>query len=146
MKLTLISTGSGIGMATALLAAEQGYQVAAWDISEAGILKTKELAGDLAAQIHPIVCDIANEVAVKGAMEKTVAIGKPHMLVNNAGPVAIGTNAGFMDMMNAAMGMIHYVTTAFLESKPETGSSIVNISSIVGPLFGGGMYIDILFR
>src|ERR1700761_4179982 len=106
-------------MATALLAAEQGYQVAAWDISEVGIQKIKEVAGDLAAQIHLIVCDIANETPVKEAMEQTVAIGKPHMLVNNAGPVAIGINAGFMEMMNTAMEMIHYVTTDFLESKPE---------------------------
>lgn len=131
-------TGSGIGMATALLAAEQGYQVAAWDISEQGILKTKELAGDLASSIHPIICDVANAKAVAQAMVQTVAIGKPHMLVNNAGPVAIGRTTEFMDMVNAAFSMIHHVTTAFLETKPEKGASIVNIASVVGPLFGGG--------
>ncbi|KAL3455920.1 hypothetical protein BJX64DRAFT_294589 [Aspergillus heterothallicus] len=134
----ITGAGSGIGMATALLAAEQGYQVAAWDVSETGIQKTQELAGARASQIHSIICDIADEAAVKSAMGKTLQIGKPHMLVNNAGPVAIGKNAGFMEMMNAAMGMIHFVTTAFLETKPEKGSSIVNISSIVGPVFGGG--------
>lgn len=125
-------------MATALLAAKQGYQVAAWDISEQGVLKTQELADNLKSSIHPIICDVANEEAVNEAMKKTVAIGKPHMLVNNAGPVAIGKQAGFMDMTTAAFGMIHYVTTAFLETKPVKGSSIVNIASVVVPIFGGG--------
>jgi 3-oxoacyl-[acyl-carrier protein] reductase len=73
-------------------------------------------------------------------MEQTLNIGKPHMLVNNAGPVAIGKEADFMEMMNAAMGMNHFITSAFLEIKPVEGSSIVNISSIVGPIFGGGKY------
>ncbi|KAJ5815179.1 Short-chain dehydrogenase [Penicillium riverlandense] len=134
----ITGAGSGIGMATALLAAEQGYQVAAWDIVEGGVQKTKELAGDLSSQIYPIICDVADETAVKAAMEKTVAIGKPHMLVNNAGPVAIGKTAGFMDMTSAAFGMVHFITTAFLDTNPVEGSSIVNISSVVGPIFGGG--------
>lgn len=125
-----------------MLAARQGYQVACWDISEQGILKTKEEAGELGAQIHPIVCDIANEDEVRKAMEKTTSIGKPHMLVNNAGPVAVGQSNPFMEKMNQAMAMIHYITTAFLETKPAEGASIVNISSVVGAVFGGGNYDD----
>lgn len=125
-------------MATALIAARQGYQVACWDISEQGVLKTKELAGELGAQIHPIVCDIADERAVQEAMGKTSKIGKPHMLVNNAGPVAVGQTSLFMDKMLAAMAMIHYPTAAFLETQPADGASIVNISSVVGAVFGGG--------
>lgn len=132
------TTGSGIGMSTALLAVKQGYEVAGWDISEAGVLKTKELAASSGSRIHPIVCDVAKEDQVKEAMAKTLRIGKPHMLVNNAGPVAIGTSAGFPEMMAAANGMIHYVTSAFLDTKPVEGSAIVNISSVVGPVFGGG--------
>ncbi|KAL4873854.1 hypothetical protein BDV12DRAFT_192295 [Aspergillus spectabilis] len=130
---------SGAGLATALLAAKQGYQVAAWDISEAGISRTQEAAGPLVKKIHPIICDIGDENAVKEAMQRTTKIGKHHMLVNNASPVATGKTAGIMDMMmDAAMKMIHYVTTAFLETNPETGLRIVNISSRVGPIFGGG--------
>lgn len=125
-------------MATALVAARQGYEVACWDISEHGMQKTKEQAGDLSNQIHSIICDIANEEAVKKAMAQTTAIGKPHMLVNNAGPVAVGQAHKFMDKMTEAMAMIDYVTTAFLETKPAAGASIVNISSVVGAVFGGG--------
>ncbi|KAH8897316.1 NAD(P)-binding protein [Thozetella sp. PMI_491] len=134
----ITGAGSGIGMATALLAAQQGYQVAGWDISEQGVLKTKELAGELASQIHPIVCDIADENAVKEAMAATEKIGKPHMLVNNAGPVAIGKPRSFLEMMDAAMRMISLPTVAFLETQPAQGASIVNISSVVGAVFGGG--------
>lgn len=125
-------------MATALLAAKQGYQVAGWDISEQGILKTKELAGDLASQIHPIVCDIADEKAIQNAMTETLRIGKPHMLVNNAGPVALGKTSGFLEMMDQAMKMFQYPTVAFLGTEPAQGASIVNISSVVGAVFGGG--------
>jgi NAD(P)-dependent dehydrogenase (short-subunit alcohol dehydrogenase family) len=129
-------------MATALLAAQQGYRVAAWDIMEPALQKLKELAGDASSQIHTVICDVADESQVKAAMAKTVAIGKPHMLVNNAGPVAIGSEAGFMEMTLAAMGMIHFLTTAFLETHPTEGSSVVNISSVVGPLFGGGEFCE----
>lgn len=125
-------------MATALLSVQQGYKVAAWDISEKGVLKTKELAGENADSVVPIVCDIANEKAVREAMKKTQELGPVRMLVNNAGPVAIGTNAGFMEMTQAAFGMIHYVTEAFLEAVDDGEGSIVNISSVVGPIFGGG--------
>lgn len=126
-------------MATALLAVSQGYRVSAWDVVPQGLDKLKELAGDKATSIYPTLCDIANKEAVEASMKDVVAkLGTPHMLVNNAGPVAIGTQAGFMDMMTAAMGMIHYITEAFLATKPGPGSSIVNISSVVGPLFGGG--------
>lgn len=126
-------------MATALLAVSQGYRVSAWDIVPQGLEKLKEHAGHKASMIYPTLCDIASKEAVEAGMAEVVAqLGKPHMLVNNAGPVAIGTHSGFMDMMTAAMGMIHYITDAFLATKPDEGSSIVNISSVVGPLFGGG--------
>lgn len=115
-----------------------GLSRAAWDILEQGIQKTKQRACELASQIHPIVCDVANESEVLKAMRKTEAIGKPHLLANNAGPVAIGKDSRFIAPTTAAFGMIHYVTTAFPETKPVKGSSIVNIASIVGPVFGGG--------
>ncbi|KAM0753424.1 NAD(P)-binding protein [Meredithblackwellia eburnea MCA 4105] len=134
----ITGAGSGIGLATAILSAQQGYEVAAWDISAEGLKKTIELAGEYSSNVHPVTCDIASEEAVKAAMVETVKIGQPMMLVNNAGPVAIGGKGGFMDMTTAAMAMIHYPTTAFLETNPPEGAGIVNISSVVGPIFGGG--------
>lgn len=113
--------------------------MACWDISKTGILKTKDEAGELAtSHIHPIICDIAEEDAVKKAMAETVAIAKPHVLVNNAGPVAVGEVSPFMDMMLKAMAMIHHVTTAFLATEPAEGAATVNISSVAGAVFGGG--------
>lgn len=52
------------GLATAVLAAKQGYQVAAWDISAEGLKRTIELAGEFKSSIHPIIADIASESAV----------------------------------------------------------------------------------
>lgn len=97
-------------------------------------------AGQNKASIYPIICDLANEDDVKRAMKQTSDIGKPHCLVNNAGPVAIGKTSGFLEMCDAAMKMIHYPTTAFLETQPARGASIVNIASVVGPIFAGSRF------
>lgn len=43
-----------------------------------------------------------------------------------------------MDMTHAAFAMVHYPTEAFMATNPTEGSSIVNISSVVGPIQGGG--------
>ncbi|KXS99974.1 hypothetical protein AC578_794 [Pseudocercospora eumusae] len=138
----ITGAGSGIGMSTALLAAQQGYKVAAWDVNESGLFRTKELAGPyFSSQIFPILCDVSKSSSVSSALSQTLAeVGNPLMLVNNAGPIAIGKfgQDSFMEMMEKAMSMIHYPTEAFLGTSPERGASIVNISSIVGPLLGGG--------
>lgn len=54
--------------------------------------------------------------------------------------VAIGGKGGFMDMTHAAFAMVHYPTEAFMATDPPEGSSIVNISSVVGPIQGGGAF------
>ena len=130
--------GSGIGQATAVQAARLGLRVAAWDFKPEGVQKTIEMAGEHGPSITPIRADVTSEQAIQQAMRDTLSLGRPTLLVNNAGPTAIGTNLVFSDAVTAAVGSVQMVTSAFLASEPPEGASIVNIASVVGPIVAGG--------
>jgi NAD(P)-dependent dehydrogenase (short-subunit alcohol dehydrogenase family) len=130
--------GSGIGQATAIQAARLGLTVAAWDFKPAGTQATIEQAGEHGRSIHSIQADVTSRNAIGKAMVETTRLGQPTLLVNNAGPVAIGTNLDFGDTVAAAIGSVQMVTEAFLATDPPAGAAIVNISSVVGPVVAGG--------
>jgi NAD(P)-dependent dehydrogenase (short-subunit alcohol dehydrogenase family) len=131
--------GSGIGQATAIQAARLGLRVAAWDFKPGGTQRTIALAGEQhGLSISPIQADVTSKEAIQNAMAETEKIGRPTLLVNNAGPTAIGTQLAFSDAVTAAVGSVQMVTEAFLATDPPDGSSIVNIASVVGPIVAGG--------
>ncbi|CAB3807054.1 SDR family NAD(P)-dependent oxidoreductase [Paraburkholderia fynbosensis] len=130
--------GSGIGQATAVLAARRGYRVAAWDLNPDGIQKTIEAAGGFGASITAVSGDVTNSSAIDAAMKKSAELGPLVGLVNNAGPVAIGRDPQFADTVKDAIGSVEMVTAAFMQSNPAEGAAVVNIASVVGPIFGGG--------
>src|SRR5690349_3093064 len=121
--------GSGIGQSACILAAQQGMKVAAWDINADGAKRTVDRAGEYGSSIAPIVADVADAGAVTAAMQQTVdTLGAPTLLVNNAGPTAIGNNLNFDQALNAAVGSIQKVTEAFLAAQlPGSQGSVVNI-------------------
>lgn len=130
--------GSGIGQAASILAAQQGLTVAAWDINEEGAQRTIERAGEFGSSIHAFAADVSDTQAVEAAMAATVReLGTPTLLVNNAGPTAIGTSLDFGQAVNAALGSVQRMTEAFLAATPGAGASIVNISAVAGPIAGG---------
>ena len=65
----IIVTGaaSGIGAATAILAAKGGYKVAAWDMFAEGIQETIERAEEAGKNIKPIQADLSSDEAVDQA-------------------------------------------------------------------------------
>ena len=138
-KVALVTgAGSGIGQATALLAAQQGLMVAAWDIDLAGAERTAERAAEVGSSISPFVADVADCAAVQSAMQATVGqLGTPTLLVNNAGPAALGTSMDFAQAVEAALGSVQKVTEAFLSTEPGPGASVVNISAVSGSIAGG---------
>src|ERR1700722_5601136 len=86
----VIVTGaaSGIGRATAMLAASVGLNVALWDLQGAAV---QRLAGDLSDRfgvkaIHAEV-DVTSTEGVRASLvEASGAVDHIHYLVNNAGP------------------------------------------------------------
>jgi NAD(P)-dependent dehydrogenase (short-subunit alcohol dehydrogenase family) len=130
--------GSGIGQAAAILAARQGLKVAAWDINAEGAQRTIDRAGKDGSSIMPFVADVSDDGAVDDAMRATVEqLGKPTLLVNNAGPTALGSTLNFGEAVNAAVGSVQKMTEAFLAAKPEPSASVVNISAVAGSIAGG---------
>ncbi len=82
-KVLITAAAQGIGRATALKFAEEGAEVIATDINEAGLADLNDIDG-----ISTLVLDVMNEASV-AALPDTV--GTPDILFNCAGYVANGT-------------------------------------------------------
>lgn len=130
--------GSGIGQATSILAAQMGLKVAAWDIDLAGAQATVDRAGEFGDSIVPILANVGDEEAVRGAFAETVEkLGKPTLVVNNAGPTILGQTLPFGDAVQDAIASVHYISEQFLALEPGPGASVVNIAAVSGPIAGG---------
>lgn len=130
--------GSGIGQATSVLAAQQGLKVAAWDINLDGAKRTVDRAGEFGDSIAPIKADIGSEEAIRKAYAATLEqLGKPTLIVNNAGPTILGQTLPFAGAIQEAIASVHWITEQFLALEPGPGASVVNISAVSGPIAGG---------
>ena len=128
--------GSGIGLAIAKELASLGSRVV---ISGRKEDKLQRAAAGLRtelpeAQIHPVVCNIRDEDAVKALMATTMELGGCiDFLVNNAGgqfpsPAAWIRTKGWNAVIETNLpGTFLCCREAFLASMDEHGGSIVNI-------------------
>ena len=130
---------SGIGRATAIHLAGQGYDVY-------GTVRTRERAGKLGAMsaergvdVHLVELDVADDESVQaGFAEILDAAGPIDVLVNNAGVGANGVledtpAAQYLDVFNVNVGGIVRCTQAVLPGMRERGrGTIVNVSSVTG--------------
>jgi 3-oxoacyl-[acyl-carrier protein] reductase len=132
---------SGIGRATALMAARAGLVVAIWDIDAQGAAETARMAEAIGAAALPVIVDVTDEGAVSHAWDATLALGPCRYLVNNAGPPSTSP-APFRDMLAAALGSVETVTTQWLERCAGEAASVVNIASVAGNFSGGGQTIS----
>lgn len=130
--------GSGIGQATSILAAQMGLKVAAWDINPAGAQATVERAGEFGGSIVPIIGNVGDEEDVRRSFAETVEkLGKPTLVVNNAGPTILGQRLPFDAAVQEAIASVHYISEQFLALEPGPGASVVNIAAVSGPIAGG---------
>ena len=135
--IVITGAGSGIGRATALMAANSGLAVALWDMN---LTAAEEAAAEIvhAGGAALAVCaNVGNDEAVAKAWDATRALGPCRYLVNNAGPGS-SSEAPFNDNLTLAVGSVHRVTTSWLTLHAEQAVSVVNVSSVAGNFQGGG--------
>jgi NAD(P)-dependent dehydrogenase (short-subunit alcohol dehydrogenase family) len=135
--IVVTGAGSGIGRATALMAAKSGLAVGLWDMELAA-------AEDAAAEITiaggtalAVSANVGDDAAVAKAWDATRALGPCRYLVNNAGPRS-SSDAPFEDNLTLAVGSVHRVTTSWLALNAESAASVVNVSSVAGNFHGDG--------
>ena len=82
----ITGAGRGIGAATALRMAEEGARVALVDIDTDGCQQVAEEIGHLGSEGLVISCNVADNIMVQMAVDKTAShFGQLDILVNNAG-------------------------------------------------------------
>ena len=154
-QLVLITGGSrGIGAATALLAARQGYAVAvnysANSLAADEVVRQIRQAG---GQAMAVQADVANEAQVVAMFEKIDAkFGRLSALVNNAGVVDQTTRVDAISLQRLQRMFEINVFGSFLCAREAvrrmstryggTGGSIVNVSSVAARLGAPGQYVD----
>ncbi|MDP3171438.1 MAG: SDR family NAD(P)-dependent oxidoreductase, partial [Polaromonas sp.] len=154
-KIALITGGSrGIGAATALLAARQGYAIAvnysANSLAADEVVRKIREGGGTAITVH---ADVADESQVLAMFEKVDAkLGRLTALVNNAGVVDQTSRVDGMSVarlkrmfdinvigtMVCAREAVKRMSTRF----GGAGGAIVNVSSVAARLGAPGQYVD----
>ena len=154
-KVVLITGGSrGIGAASALLAARQGWSVAVNYTSNS--LAADEVVRQIrqaGGQAITVQADVADEAQVLAMFEEVDAkLGRLDGLVNNAGVVDRTTRVDAMTLERLRRMFEINVFGSFLCAREAVkrmstryggaGGSIVNVSSVASRLGAPGQYVD----
>ncbi|MEO3863615.1 SDR family oxidoreductase [Acrocarpospora sp. B8E8] len=141
MSAVAVVTGaaSGIGRATALRLAREGYEIAMMDLDGTGLAETSALIGEAGGLARPFTADLCDPLAVGSVTrEIAVTVGAPEVLVNVAG---IGLAATVLETSDADWNRVLAVNLtgpfltirAILPLMLDRGSGvIVNIASVGG--------------
>jgi NADP-dependent 3-hydroxy acid dehydrogenase YdfG len=144
---TVLITGasSGIGEATARMAAAEGAAVAiAARRADRLAALERELAG-AGAKTHSVELDVTDELACRAAVESAVdALGSLDVLVNNAGVMLLGPveNADTTDwtrMIHTNVLGLMYMTHAALPHLLASQGTVVQMSSVAGRVARKGL-------
>lgn len=143
MKRTVVITGAGhgIGRATALAFAREGFNVALWSRVAQSVRSVAKEVEKLGVVALGIEVDVANSVAVQDAARHTAALfGVPTVVVNNAGVVSRAllektTEAAWDHVLDVNLKGTFLVTRAFLPAmKKAKRGRIVHVASISATL------------
>lgn len=138
--------GSGIGRASAIRFAQEGANVAVWDVVKDRIDQTVAEIRASGGRAEGFVVDIANAASVDaGAKASVAALGPVRVLLNNAGILdgyanALDTDEALWDRVMAVnLKGMWLVSRAILPTMIAAGGgAIVNIASIAAYIAGGG--------
>jgi NAD(P)-dependent dehydrogenase (short-subunit alcohol dehydrogenase family) len=153
---TVLITGAsrGIGAATALLAARQGYAVAVnYASSAAAADEVVRQIGSSGGQAIAVQADVANEAQVLAMFETIDArFGRLSALVNNAGVVDQTTRIDAISLARLRRMFEINVFGSFMCAREAirrmstrhggAGGAIVNVSSAAARLGAPGQYVD----
>ena len=154
-QVLLVTGGSrGIGAATALLAARQGWAVAVnYASNEAAaqdVVRTIAAAGGKALAVQADVADEAQVLAMFAQVD--ARLGRLTGLVNNAGVVDVSARVEDMSVARLARMFDINVIGSFVCAREAvrrmstrrggTGGAIVNVSSAASRLGSPGQYVD----
>jgi NADP-dependent 3-hydroxy acid dehydrogenase YdfG len=148
---TAVITGasSGIGEATALALAKEGYAVALAARREDRITALADRISTEGGKALAVPTDIADEQSARRLIETAKGeLGSVDLLVNNAGVMLLGPLLGadiehWQRMVNVNLLGLIYCTHAALPIMQEQGSGhVVNVSSVAGRVarMGSGVY------
>lgn len=142
MNKTAVVTGagSGVGRATALKLAGEGWRVALVGRRADALMETVKLAGEKADQLLPCPADIGDPAAVAAVATQVLSTwGAVEVLINAAGTNApnrsleVLTLLDYHAMMNANLNGAYHCVQAFLPGMRSRGSgTIVNVVSDAG--------------
>jgi NAD(P)-dependent dehydrogenase (short-subunit alcohol dehydrogenase family) len=156
MPKTLLITGAsrGIGAATALLAAQQGWQVAvnyaAHSLAADGVVRQIRAAGGVAIAVQ---ADVSIEAEVLRLFETVDAkLGRLDGLVNNVGVVDVAQRVDEMSVSRLERMWATNITSSFICAREAVrrmskkhggaGGAIVNLSSAAARLGSPSQYVD----
>jgi 3-oxoacyl-[acyl-carrier protein] reductase len=139
----------GIGRATAIEAARQGSSLILTARSHEGLAETaQEIESAGVAKPKLIVCDIADEAALKSAFREVQAHTKKlDFVVNNAGILRdaiigmIGASQIHEVMQTNLFSVIQIMQFAARLMMPQKSGSIVNVASIIGRSGNAGQVV-----
>jgi len=146
--------GRGIGAATALLAAQQGYRICInYQADEQSALAVLQQVRDLGAQAIAVRADVSIEDEVISLFHRVdVELGRVTALVNNAGTVGHKSRLDEMSefrilkvLKTNVLAPMLCAKQAVLRMSPRhggQGGSIVNVSSAAARLGAPNEYID----
>lgn len=133
----ITGAGSGMGMATALLLAQNGYRIFAGNRGSAENLMTESQARGL--NITPVLLDVQDTDSIRAAVAQIIDdAGSIDVLVNNAGfgllaTVEDGTDEEIFQQFDVnVLGLIRMTREVLPHMRGAGGGVIINISSFLG--------------
>lgn len=141
MQKTVLISGasSGMGLATALLLAEHGWQVFAGARSEEGHKTIRREADTRGLAITPVELDVQDSDSVAAAVAASVQeTGRLDALVNNAGyglvaSVEDGSDAEFIRQFDVnVFGVLRLIRAALPAMRQAGRGTVVNVGSFLG--------------
>ncbi|MBG85582.1 MAG: short-chain dehydrogenase [Verrucomicrobiales bacterium] len=129
--------GSGVGQASAIMLAQQGWKVAILGRRAETLEETVQQAGEHSSNVSPFVCDVGNREQVAATAKSiTGKLGDIEVLVNSAGNnfkeryLPDISDENYHQTIDANMNGAFYLAQEFLPGMRERKSgTVVNVSS-----------------